>query len=337
MNILPIRRAIATLCSFAVSLSISLGIPVASAELGPGKGATGVIDLKSGGPDAHALVLSGVAGTTSEAAVCTLASPWALVPQVDSLAIEGADAAAFRLLAPPALPLRFDASHKTELKVLFVPPASKTGVLRAALTATAGNANASLALRGLATKGKAGGNEPPLSQVLETLGCKVDVGGTKLILGTQDKLIGEELAAPLFRKAGEGAVSIVPLARYSPDEPLPFGYYMVQDGAPQRTVVATMRAGKDQTLLPKVEDGGKDSFDPGTAAFGLFTQSPTDKRITYTQAQWNTGIKHAVRVYHFKDADGAAQSHRYIVCFEEATNGDYQDYVFALGNAEPAN
>ncbi len=42
-----------------------------------------------------------------------------------------------------------------------------------------------------------------------------------------------------------------------------------------------------------------------------------------------------VRTYPLKDRAGVAIANAYLVCFEEAANGDYQDYVFTLSNVTP--
>mgnify|MGYP001798242744 CR=1 FL=1 len=45
---------------------------------------------------------------------------------------------------------------------------------------------------------------------------------------------------------------------------------------------------------------------------------------------------HRTKVYPLKDASGAPVANSYLVCVEEAGNGDYQDYVFILGNVKTA-
>ena len=69
--------------------------------------------------------------------------------------------------------------------------------------------------------------------------------------------------------------------------------------------------------------------------FGIFTTSMTHK--TYTEDAKNAAnqVKHAVRTYPLKDRAGVAIPSTYLVCFEEAANGDYQDYVFTLSNVVP--
>ena len=91
-----------------------------------------------------------------------------------------------------------------------------------------------------------------------------------------------------------------------------------------------------QALNPGTDPGSQPSFaDPG-APFGLFTISETHS--TYTEDAKNAGnaVAHAARTYPLKDRAGTAIPNAYLVCFEEAANGDYQDYVFTISNVKPA-
>ncbi len=106
-------------------------------------------------------------------------------------------------------------------------------------------------------------------------------------------------------------------------------------------------AGSHQTLpqrdLPPAPDlisdqRGTHSFDPGGYVFGLYTTSPT--HTSYTADDWNLLLSsgkaaHATRIYPAKDASGKPLANTYIVCYEEAQNGDYQDYVFVIRNVKP--
>jgi hypothetical protein len=47
-------------------------------------------------------------------------------------------------------------------------------------------------------------------------------------------------------------------------------------------------------------------------------------------------VRHAARIYPLKSRGGARIPDAYLVCFEEASNGDYNDYVFVLTNLKPA-
>jgi hypothetical protein len=161
------------------------------------------------------------------------------------------------------------------------------------------------------------------------LGYAVDVGGDGL-LSTTTPLVGTEVAAPRFKAAGAAAIELIPVARYSPQEPIPYGYY----NAGGEVEVGVIADGQYQALNPTTEPGSQPSFAAPAGEFGLFTTSKTHQ--TYTEDSKNTAAtKHAVRTYPLKDRSGAALANAYLVCFEEAANGDYQDYVFTLWNVVP--
>jgi hypothetical protein len=44
---------------------------------------------------------------------------------------------------------------------------------------------------------------------------------------------------------------------------------------------------------------------------------------------------HACRTYPVRTADGELLGNQFLFCFEEAFNGDYQDYVFLVKNIQP--
>ena len=194
----------------------------------------------------------------------------------------------------------------------------------------------------LIAKGLEGGNEPPLAQIVEALGLNIDVGGDQLELSKEPHPIGDGVSMPTLRAAGPGAVYITAVARYSPDFKLPFGFYTtVGDEAaytPVNQIAAAWGLGdtsrNHQSLMPRVSYPDEQSFDPPAGAFGLYCESPT--HVTHTDPEINVGEGHqtqyAVRTYPIPDLD-----HAYLVCFEEAANGDYQDYVFIITNVEPAN
>ena len=48
-------------------------------------------------------------------------------------------------------------------------------------------------------------------------------------------------------------------------------------------------------------------------------------------------MAHATRIYPVKDRAGQLVPNAYLVTFEDATNGDYQDYVFLLTNVRPTS
>lgn len=206
--------------------------------------------------------------------------------------------------------------------------------------------------------------EPTLGEILFTLGYKLNVGKAQNNSnpnrgGTPQQLPGveagtDEIAAPLFVKAGTGSVTLVPVARFSPMGPLPFGWY--PSGAPTtRNVVGTMAQATDpqtsnkaRMVQPPLAAGSNTTFDPGTQTFGIwvYTDEASQKYDTgtvaygdydYTQDALNSPANaHRFKVYPLKDSAGAAVADSFVLACEEAANGDYQDYVFVLRNAKVA-
>ncbi|MEP6677570.1 MAG: DUF1080 domain-containing protein [Ferruginibacter sp.] len=246
--------------------------------------------------------------------------------------VEG-DTASFKILS----------FKKGKLIVVFAPSVDFIGLKRAKL----GIKNAvsksvlQISLTGLSTKGLEGENEAPLSVIVDALGYQANVGWPGLANNSLPVLQGDEIPYSLFHKAGKGKVEMVPVARYSPDFELPFGYYINVAEAPQKYHAGVLAArGKypeHQILFPAISVGSN-SFDPGNAAFGFFATSPT--HTAFSEDVWNmlyypANAVHATRVYPLKDAAGKLIANTYLLCFEEAKNGDYNDYVFVIKNVTP--
>ncbi|GAA1844567.1 malectin domain-containing carbohydrate-binding protein [Microlunatus capsulatus] len=287
--------------------------------------------------DKPELVFSGVRGTSSTEQTVKVTNTGSTPLAITGAQLTGTDAAAFTLTGGP---VTVPPATTVEYGVRFRPTsASSLGALSAAVRFTSDDASrptVSVGVFGLATPGEQGNNEPPLKAVVDTLGYPVNVGGTGLILGIDPRPIGDEVPAPLFTKLGTGPVTIKPVARYSPDELLPFGYYTVGTGSPELKGVGTVALDNEQTLNPAVTPDSAGSFDPGTENFGFYVDSKSFGRKTYTQDGLNTNIPHGVRTYPVKDRTGKPVPGTYLVTFEDAQNGDYQDYVFLVGNVRPA-
>jgi hypothetical protein len=192
-------------------------------------------------------------------------------------------------------------------------------------------------LQGLATDALEGENEPPLAQIVESLGIPLDVGGAVLKLGIDAAVIGESKPAEVFRRAGEGAVRLTPLARYSPPGNYPFGWQSTGEQSAENIVGALADSGKipdaHQRLFPPLADGGSSvEFSPGDSAFGLFIRAGRHT-VGTNRAKHPSKLANAFRVYPVKFLQGRPRSNALLVCFEEASNGDYQDSVFLMENA----
>jgi hypothetical protein len=287
------------------------------------------------------VVLSGVKGTLSAAKPVIISNSGTGPLQITGLTISGTHATAFRLSNPPALPFSIPAGQHDTLYLQFTPSSTQTGALSAALSISNNDENeasASVGLYGLSANGEQGSNEPPLDGVVKTVGYAINVGGTSLILSTSPNAIGDEVLEPLFLKAGTGPVTMKAVARYSPDDLLPFGYYIKSGGTPVVSRVGTIALNGEQTLYPALTSDSKTSFDPGSAVFGFYAGATSyAPQNTYTEDALNTGpLAHSVRIYPLKNRAGAPMPNSYLVAFEPASNGDYQDYVFEVTNVKPA-
>ncbi|WP_347157367.1 malectin domain-containing carbohydrate-binding protein [Pontibacter chitinilyticus] len=284
------------------------------------------------------LIFNGVNGTTIGPKAVMLKNEGGSPLTISSITKTGPNQALFTVAGTPAT---LEAGETATVNVTFAPNA--VGNLEAALEIASNDPAApikTVGLYGLSTSGFEGGNEPPLANVVKTLGYGINVGWTTLSSSMDSDAKGEEALVPLFEKAGNGNVTITPVARYSPAEELPFGWY-TGAAATSLNQVGVLLGGSPnhQTLFPGLASGGS-TFDPQTATFGIYVDSKTFNRKTYTEdnlnAQTNAGFDHRVRIYPMKGRDGQAVPNSYLVCFEDAENGDYQDYVFVLTNVVPA-
>jgi hypothetical protein len=242
-----------------------------------------------------------------------------------------ADTPSFELVSGPQANTQIAPGNSTTVQLRFHPGSIATFKSKLLVQTANPTAKLEIGLYGLGTKGLEGENEPFLKPVLDTLGFNINVGGAGL-LSTTTPLVGSEVAAARFKAASAAAeVALVPVARYSPQEPIPYGYY---SGATE-TVVGTISDDQYQALNPKTDAGSKTSFAAPAGEFGIFTTSKTHKTYTEDAKNAANATKHAVRTYPLKDRAGVAIPNAYLVCFEEAANGDYQDYVFTLSNVTP--
>ncbi|MDQ3395071.1 MAG: Ig-like domain-containing protein, partial [Bacteroidota bacterium] len=137
---------------------------------------------------------------------------------ITNLSFEGANNTTFEILNKPTLPIILAPAEILNLDIVFK-PSGTVGPLQAFLNVYVDNSSVpdlNIGMYGLSANGFEGNDEPPLNDIVKTLGYNINVGGTTLTLSTQAALIGEEVYAQLFQKVGAGNVEIVPVARYSP-------------------------------------------------------------------------------------------------------------------------
>ncbi|WP_277481372.1 malectin domain-containing carbohydrate-binding protein [Catalinimonas alkaloidigena] len=259
---------------------------------------------------------------------------------INSISIGGAFASQFSLSGAGSITLQ--PGESTVYTLTYQPDLNQNdlGYQEASLILESNDGESesiNVGLHALKKSGFEGNQEPPLQAVVDALGIGINVGWTSLSNGTAPAPEGEEVIAPLFVKAGAGNISIEPVGRYSPAEELPFGWYTNIEGSVTTHEVGILADGIDeaQTLYPAVSSGSTE-FNPQGAYFGIFVESNSFGRFNYTEDAINTGgVAHRTRIYPVKDRDGNVEANSYLVCFEDATNGDYQDYMFVLSNVKP--
>jgi fibronectin type 3 domain-containing protein len=283
-------------------------------------------------PSVSELVFSAVKSTTSAAKTFTVTNNRTEPVQL-STALSGVNAAEFQVTGGTAT---IPAKGSVTVSVSFRPSAT-VGQKSASLQLTAGGSSVSVGLFGLTMNGIEGSNEPALNDVLGTLGYKVNVGWTNLAGGMQATAKGDEILEPLFVKAGTADPTMTPLAQYAPREDLPFGWYTGDGATADRRKLGSIDIDGYQSLLPAMSPGSTPSFDPGTAKFGFYYFSNTFQRIGYTEDRLNSPASdaHRARIYPAKNRAGVAITNAYIVAFEDASNGDYQDYLFLVTGVKP--
>lgn len=253
--------------------------------------------------------------------------------------LKGENSNFFKFLT--TIPNKVEANSSLEIPIQFQPNADFVGVANAQLLLNLEKKSPQIiTFRGLSTKGLEGKNEPALSWVLQTLGYGINLGWETLANTIKPDLQGEEISQTLFKKASNKDVEIIPIARYSPAFNLPFGYYIIKKDAPVLVEVGVLSDSKEypehQTLFPKVSKGNT-AFNPKEEFFGIYTTSPSHN--AYSEDKWNKkfhkkNAAHASRIYQLKNTAGKIIANQYLICFEEAFNGDYQDYVFILKNVK---
>jgi hypothetical protein len=258
--------------------------------------------------------------------------------KIDDLSIIGMHANFFSIISTK--PKHIQPGKPEKIIVKFQPDANFTGIARATLHIK--GTDLKIELIGLSTKGLEGENEAPLSLIVDALGYTINVGWTTLAGNLNPALQGEELAPAIFKKVHQGKpVEMIPVARYSPDFPLNFGLFTNTNSGPrqhQRGILAAAnKFPEHQTLFPGFSES-TNAFDPGDEEFGFYAISPS--HTVYSDDTWNilfypTHAAHAVRIYPIRNKDGSMVPDVFLVCMEEASNGDYNDYVFLVRNIQP--
>jgi hypothetical protein len=282
------------------------------------------------------LVFSGVRGEPPSEESVAIRNTGSEAVQLAGVELVGPDAAVFKILSKPPVPMTLVPATQVTMSIAFAPPAEMApGVRRARVRVLVGpraDDGPPVDVSGLVTGGRFADLEPPLVQVLDTLGFKVGDGGGGLHLGNGAAPVGTELVARHFRRARPTPVALYPVARFSGDHRVPYGYYPAEDPSAFHPLAA-IAAGRSQTLNPDLEPDGKTTFDPGPGDFGLY--ETWGRRTFHTDDGLNTSsVKHAARIFPIESRNGGPIPDAYAVAFEDDGGADYQDTVFIVWNVK---
>ncbi|MES2658747.1 MAG: family 16 glycoside hydrolase [Verrucomicrobiota bacterium] len=287
--------------------------------------------------DRTTVALSAVKGQpTRKAQVVVINPSGGEIPA--ELSITGKDAASFKVSAeeksiPPC--------GSISVTVEFLAPDSP-GRCSAGLQVGSKTEGVFVVLQGIGLAAFEGKNEPTLLGIVRALGIPLDVGGGQLELDTKKDLIGQSKAIPTFRASGKEKVRITPLARFSPKGVTPFGIVLSgESGLLEKGRLADVSEAipdAHQTLFPPLEGGAPFiEFDAPDKPFAFYMQGHKFVSFTDPAIKTDAGIPHTGRIYPVTFFQGREMKNSWLVGFEEAANGDYQDALFLIENAAPAN
>lgn len=261
-------------------------------------------------------------------------------------ALTGANASQFVIVSKPTGTTTLARGQSVAVTIAFKASTSTSfGIKNAALrvTSSSGRPPTELALRGLALDGSGGGSEPSLQKILDLYNVPVNVGDANPdnnALQSPPLKPNDEVKVTNLHKAGSGNVTIEPLAVFSPDASpaLRAGWYTIGSSGNTHQVF-TVDSSDAQSVDIDLASGSL-SFDPGSNAFGLYTEWPSlSNRKVYSEDALNTfesssSNRHKVRFYPLKTAEGVPVTNAYIVAVEELTGSilDFQDTVFIIRN-----
>ncbi|WP_035601474.1 DUF1080 domain-containing protein [Haloferula sp. BvORR071] len=256
-------------------------------------------------------------------------------PLPADLSIIGADAAAFTARAGKMV---LAPGEKMEVNLNFRPTRG-AGRYSAGLRIGTPESGTFVTLQGIGLAAFEGKNEPALQSVVHALGIPLDVGGTKLELDTNADAIGAGAAATGFTAVAGKKVKITPVARFSPPGVTPFGVSVQgqADFEAGELADSSKVADAHQCLFPPMQAGASFvEITPADASFKFWMKGPKYRSTTGSEPVEGATIKHTARIYPVSDFQGRVMENAWLVGFEEAANGDYQDAVFLLENVKPA-
>ncbi len=295
----------------------------------------------------------GGASSGSQNLTITNTGTAALAIPADGFTIVGTDGTQFIITAKPTLPATVPVGGSVTVSIAYSAASTTSlGVHTATLVIKSNDPNApttSIALRGLATAGTGGQNEPSLQRIFDLYQLPIATGdinpaNTNLFSNAEPlSSTNDELYIQRLVKAGNGPITIEPLATMAGGSPVVrFGYY--DAGTPTaRTELLTVAGADAQTVHPTLL--GATSFDPGAKDFGLYANFPIFGNTAYSEDVLNTtentvANRRKVRFFALKNADGSVVPNAYVFTSEDYINDlngayDTQDFVGIIRNVQP--
>ena len=266
---------------------------------------------------------------------------------ITGLSITGTDAGQFDVTSA-TLPVTVQPGQSLPIQLEFTAPsATALGVKTATLTIQAEGKTKTVNLRGLATNGTGGENEPSLARLLELYEIPVNVGDPDAATVFLDPVTtpNDEVVRQRFVKAGAGPVVVQPIGVFgvSSNPALRLGWYGA--GSPNdKSELFNVATGDAQNVNPV--PNGSTEFDPGAQSFGFysvwpgFANSDSTVRTVYQEDVFNTfdaNLKRHIRFYPMRNPDGSAVPNAYVMAHEEFPGGyDFQDVVAIVYNVKDA-
>jgi Domain of Unknown Function (DUF1080) len=253
------------------------------------------------------------------------------------LAVTGKDASQFKASAPEKV---IPAGGSLTVTLEFFAPDSPRRY-SAGLQIGSKTEGTFVILQGIGLAAFEGKNEPTLLGIVRALGIPLDVGGGHLELDTKKDVIGQSRAIPAFRAADGKKVRITPIARFSPKGATPFGIVLAgESGLLEKGRLADVSEAipdAHQCLFPPLE-GGADSveFKAPEKPFAFYMQGHQFVSFSDPTIKTTASIPHTGRIYPVTFFQGREMKDAWLIGFEEAANGDYQDALFLIENAVPA-
>jgi hypothetical protein len=161
-----------------------------------------------------------------------------------------------------------------------------------------------------------------------------------------------EATPGLFKKAGPGPVTFVPVIALGLETVNRGGYYSVgpDDKSPMkkelwsykfRNTTQDLETGKN--LPPPLAQGSTTSFDPGEAVFGLWISNDglkdggvfSQPKLVAANNERLAKQPYKAMIYPNRDkATGKLVPHSYLIGWEYSTNDDFQDVVCRIDNVD---